>query len=149
LQLSWSIALSVRGECAFTVKAQVAQAGGAAALVLINDKEELDEMVCGEKDTSLNVSIPILMITTSSGDALKKSIMQNKKVELLLYAPKSPIVDYAVVFLWLMSVGTVFVASVWSHVTSPKKNDEQYDELSPKVYYTLLLGLLLKPCFWN
>ncbi|AAF29388.1 Contains similarity to a vacuolar sorting receptor homolog from Arabidopsis thaliana gb/U79959 [Arabidopsis thaliana] len=131
-KLSWSIALSVRGECAFTVKAQVAQAGGAAALVLINDKEELDEMVCGEKDTSLNVSIPILMITTSSGDALKKSIMQNKKVELLLYAPKSPIVDYAVVFLWLMSVGTVFVASVWSHVTSPKKNDEQYDELSPK-----------------
>jgi len=70
-------------------------------------------------------------------------------VELFLYAPKSPIVDYAVVFLWLMSVGTVFVASVWSHVTSPKKNDEQYDELSPKVYYTLLLGLLLKPCFWN
>lgn len=36
-------------------------------------------MVCNEKETSLNVSIPVLMLTTSSGDALKKSIMQNKK----------------------------------------------------------------------
>ncbi|CAN8295414.1 unnamed protein product [Cochlearia groenlandica] len=131
-KLSGSIALSVRGECTFTAKAQIAQSGGAAALVLINDKEVLDEMVCNEKDTSLNVSIPVLMITTSFGDALKKAIMQNKKVELLLYAPKSPVVDYAVVFLWLMSVGTVFVAAVWSHVTAPKNIDEHYNELSPK-----------------
>ncbi|VVA90125.1 unnamed protein product [Arabis nemorensis] len=131
-KLSGSIALSVRGECTFTAKAQVAQSGGAAALVLINDKEELDEMVCNEKDTSLNVSIPVLMIKTSAGDALKKSIMQNQKVDILLYAPKSPVVDYAVAFLWLMSVGTVFIAAVWSHVTSPKKNEDQYDELSPK-----------------
>lgn len=61
-------------------------------------------------------------------------------MELLLYAPKSPVVDYAVAFLWLMSVGTVFIASVWSHVTGPKKNDEQYDELSPKVLYQTAFG---------
>ncbi|XP_019094317.1 PREDICTED: signal peptide peptidase-like 5 [Camelina sativa] len=131
-KLSGTIALSVRGECTFSAKAEVAQAGGAAALILINDKEVLDEMVCDENATSMNVSIPVLMITTSSGDALRNSITQNKKVELLLYSPKSPILDYAVVFLWLMSVGTVFIASIWSHCTSPKKNDEQYDELSPK-----------------
>lgn len=62
-------------------------------------------------------------------------------VELLLYAPKSPVVDYAVAFLWLMSVGTVFIAAVWSHVTGPKKNDEQYNELSPKVF--------LPDCIWG
>lgn len=108
LQLSGSIALSVRGGCTFTAKAVAAQSGGAAALVIINDKEglqfhiktpklyfcfyepltfafhifgslELDEMACTEKDTSLNISIPVLIITTSSGDALKRSITQNKK----------------------------------------------------------------------
>lgn len=57
-------------------------------------------------------------------------------MEILLYAPESPVVDYAVAFLWLMSVGTVFIAAVWSHITSPKKNEDQYDELSPKVYHT-------------
>jgi hypothetical protein len=31
--------LSLRGDCDFTTKAEVAQSGGAAALVVINDKE--------------------------------------------------------------------------------------------------------------
>ena len=65
-------------------------------------------------------------------------------MELLLYAPTSPVVDYAVAFLWLMSVGTVFIASVWSHCTGPKENDDEYNELSPKVPFTrLYLGALL------
>lgn len=41
VQLSGSIALSMRGDCAFTTKAEVAQAAGAAALVVINDEEGL------------------------------------------------------------------------------------------------------------
>jgi hypothetical protein len=41
-QLSGSIVLSVRGDCDFTTKAEVAQSEGAAALVVINDKEGWD-----------------------------------------------------------------------------------------------------------
>lgn len=41
-QLSGSILLSVRGDCDFTTKAEVAQSEGAAALVVINDKEGWD-----------------------------------------------------------------------------------------------------------
>ena len=36
-----------------------------------------------EKDTSLNVSIPVLMISKSSGDALNKSMVDNKNGEPL------------------------------------------------------------------
>ena len=39
LQVSGSIALTVRGDCIFTTKAKVAQAGEAAALIVINDEE--------------------------------------------------------------------------------------------------------------
>lgn len=39
MQLSNSIALSMRGDCDFTVKAQVAQSGGAAGLLVINNEE--------------------------------------------------------------------------------------------------------------
>lgn len=38
-QLSGHIALSIRGDCDFTTKAEIAQAAGAAALLVINDKE--------------------------------------------------------------------------------------------------------------
>lgn len=39
VQVSGSIALSVRGDCSFMKKAQVAQAGGATALLVINNEE--------------------------------------------------------------------------------------------------------------
>lgn len=39
LQLSGHIALSVRGDCDFATKAQIAESAGAIALLVINDKE--------------------------------------------------------------------------------------------------------------
>lgn len=39
MQLSGLVALSMRGECDFTAKAEIAQAGGAAALLVINNEE--------------------------------------------------------------------------------------------------------------
>lgn len=54
-------------------------------------------------------------------------------VELLLYSPKRPIVDFSVVFLWMMAVGTLACASLWSEFTAPERTDERYNELSPKV----------------
>ncbi|XP_010557058.1 PREDICTED: signal peptide peptidase-like 5 [Tarenaya hassleriana] len=131
-KVSGSIALCLRGDCPFTTKAEVAQSGGAAAMVLINDKEGLEEMICTQNDTSLNVSIPVLMIAKSNGEALQISIEQKKKVELLLYAPKRPIVDYAVAFLWMMSVGTVFFAAVWPQIANSEQNNDRYNGLSPK-----------------
>ncbi|TYK01648.1 signal peptide peptidase-like 5 isoform X2 [Cucumis melo var. makuwa] len=130
-KLSGSIALSIRGECDFTIKAEIAQAGGAAALLVINDKEDLYKMVCSEKDTALNISIPVVMLPKSSGDALNKLITDGKSVKLLLYAPKRPVVDFSVVFLWMMAVGTVACATLWSEITAVQ-TEERYNELSPK-----------------
>lgn len=130
-KLSGSVALSIRGECDFTIKAEIAEAGGAAALLVINDKEDLYKMVCSEKDTALNISIPVVMLPKTSGEALNKSITGGKRVEILLYAPKRPVVDFSVVFLWMMAVGTVACATLWSEITAVQ-TEERYNELSPK-----------------
>lgn len=53
-------------------------------------------------------------------------------VELLLYAPKRPIVDFSVVFLWMMAVGTVACAALWPEITA-ERTEERYNELSAKV----------------
>ena len=47
LQLSGSVALSTRGDCDFVTKAKVAQSGGAAALLVINDKEGYNFLFAG------------------------------------------------------------------------------------------------------
>ena len=57
-------------------------------------------------------------------------------VELLLYSPNRPIVDFSVIFLWLMAVGTIVCATLWSEFTGSGQSDERYDELSPKVQQT-------------
>ncbi|XP_042040299.1 signal peptide peptidase-like 3 [Salvia splendens] len=129
--VSGSIALTVRGDCIFTTKAKVAQAGEAAALIVINDEEGLVQMSCGN-DTTLNITIPVITISKSGGEELKKSMANGGKVELLLYSPDRPILDYSVIFLWLMAVGTVVFASLWSEITGSKQTDVQYNELSPQ-----------------
>ncbi|XWS35271.1 hypothetical protein CRYUN_Cryun21dG0111800 [Craigia yunnanensis] len=128
-KLSGFVALSTRGDCDFVTKAKVAQSGGAAALLVINDKEELYKMICSENDTSLNISIPVVMIPKSAGDAVNKS-MADKHVEFLLYAPTRPIVDYSVIFLWAMAVGTIVTASLWQEFSTSELTDERYNELS-------------------
>ncbi|PIN17943.1 Mannosyl-oligosaccharide 1,2-alpha-mannosidase [Handroanthus impetiginosus] len=131
-KLSGSIALALRGECDFTTKAKIAQEGGAAALVVINTQEGLMEMGCSN-DTALNISIPVITISESGGEELNKSMADGMKVELLLYSPTRPIVDYSVVFLWLMSIGSIVTASLWSEITESKQRDGSSNELSPKV----------------
>ncbi|OMP03823.1 hypothetical protein COLO4_10186 [Corchorus olitorius] len=130
-KLSGSVALSTRGDCDFTTKAKVAQSGGAAALLVINDKEEIDEMVCSGNDTSLNISIPVVMIRKSTGDKVSK-YMAGNKVEFLLYAPSSPLVDITVIVLWTMAVTTILTASLWQEFGTSENADERYNELSPK-----------------
>lgn len=60
-------------------------------------------------------------------------------MEILLYSPDRPLVDGGVAFLWLMAVGTIICASLWSDMTATEQPDERYDELSPKVYSVLML----------
>ncbi|XP_022878884.1 signal peptide peptidase-like 2 [Olea europaea var. sylvestris] len=132
-KLSGSFALARRGDCDFITKAKVAEAGGAAGLVVINDSEGLLEMNCVGNVTDVDITIPVVMISKSGGDEIDKAMASREKVELLLYSPDRPIVDFSVTFLWLMSVGTVVCASLWSEFTGSEQSDEPYDELSPKV----------------
>ncbi|CAI9778235.1 unnamed protein product [Fraxinus pennsylvanica] len=131
-KLSGSIALAIRGDCDFVTKAKAAQAGGASGLLVINDDEDLVEMGCPENETTLNITIPVVMVSKSGGEEINKSMAGGEKVELLLYSPNRPVVDYSVIFLWLMAVGTIVCATLWSEFTGLGQSDERYDELSPK-----------------
>ncbi|KAK4751309.1 hypothetical protein SAY87_004791 [Trapa incisa] len=131
VKLSGMVALSARGVCDFTTKAEIAQSGGAAALLVINNEEDIFEMVCPQDNSKLNISIPVVMVTNSTGDSLK-SMAGSGKLEILLYSPERPVVDGGVAFLWLMAVGTVICASFWEEMTTTEQTEEHYNGLSPK-----------------
>ncbi|KAJ3671930.1 hypothetical protein LUZ60_008009 [Juncus effusus] len=125
-----SFALAKRGDCAFTAKAEVAESNGALGLLVINDDEELYKMVCSDNDTSINITIPVVMIPKSAGEKLINSLNNNEKVEVLLYSPYRPIVDASAIFLWLMAVGTIIISSLWPEFISCEQIDEQYNQLT-------------------
>nr|XP_004497418.1 signal peptide peptidase-like 5 isoform X1 [Cicer arietinum] len=130
-KLSGSAAVCVRGNCDYTTKAAFAQSGGATAVVMIND--QLYQMDCPADSTEkINISIPVVEMTESVADSLVNFLKSGRRVEVLLYAPTRPIIDYSVGVLWLMSVGTVICASLWSDFTASDQFDEHYNGLSPK-----------------
>nr|GLL40616.1 signal peptide peptidase-like 4 isoform X1 [Ipomoea trifida] len=103
-----------RGNCSFTTKANVAEAAGASAILIINNQTELFKMVCEKNETDLDIGIPAIMLPQDAGQSLIENIMNSSLVSVQLYSPKRPAVDVAEVFLWLMAVATILCASYWS-----------------------------------
>ncbi|KAF6157752.1 hypothetical protein GIB67_037325 [Kingdonia uniflora] len=113
-KLTGEVILVHRGSCKFTTKANVAQAAGASAILIINYHKELYKMVCEPNETDLYIHIPAVMLPQDAGLILEKSLNNNASVAVQLYSPERPLVDIAEVFLWLMAVGTILCASYWS-----------------------------------
>lgn len=127
-----SIALATRGDCDFTNKAKFAQFADAAGLMVINHDEELDEMACTGNESAISITIPVIMIPKSSGDSIRESLANGGRMNILLYSPIRPVVDYSAAFLWLMAVATVICASFWSDIVSYHQIDERYNQLTRK-----------------
>nr|ADE76315.1 unknown [Picea sitchensis] len=113
-KLTGDAALVHRGNCTFTTKAKVAQAAGAVAILVVNDKEELYKMVCAKEDPASDIKIPAVMLPKTAGASFKKRLKAGGSVGVVIYSPDRPLVDIAEVFLWLMAVGTILCASFWS-----------------------------------
>ncbi|KAJ8432435.1 hypothetical protein Cgig2_027732 [Carnegiea gigantea] len=103
-----------RGHCKFTTKANFAEAAGASAVLIINDQNELYKMVCEPDETDLDIRIPAVMLPQDAGTSLEKMLLNGSFVSVQLYSPRRPVFGIAEVFLWIMAVSTILVASYWS-----------------------------------
>ncbi|KAG5008286.1 hypothetical protein JHK82_026215 [Glycine max] len=107
-KLTGEIILVHRGQCSFTIKANIAE------------EAELFKMVCEANETDVDIGIPAVMLPQDAGENLKNHILNNS-----LYSPLRPLVDVAEVFLWLMAVGTILCASYWSAWSARESAIEQ------------------------
>ncbi|KAJ7296761.1 hypothetical protein O6H91_Y100000 [Diphasiastrum complanatum] len=78
-KLTGQIVLVERGNCTFTTKAHVAQAAGAIAILIKNNKEELYKMVCDNNDTYSDIHIPSVMLPKSAGSTLENALLAGKR----------------------------------------------------------------------
>ncbi|GAB4857388.1 Signal peptide peptidase-like 2 [Ancistrocladus abbreviatus] len=124
-KLAGDVIMVQRGNCKFTTKANVAQAAGASAILIINNRKELYKMVCEPDESDLDIHIPAVMLPQDAGISLEKMLLSSSSVSVQLYSPKRPTVDIAEVFLCLMAVGTILCASYWSAWSSREAAIEQ------------------------
>lgn len=54
-------------------------------------------------------------------------------VEVQVYLAKRSVIDLSNSSIWVISLATLIIASVWPDLIPHEKSDEEYDELSPKV----------------
>lgn len=79
-----SIILVKRGECSFASKVKVAEAKGAAAVIIVDKKNSLKDaakiqatiMADDEKGTGSNVKIPSILVSNLEGERLLKAVVK-------------------------------------------------------------------------
>ncbi|TRY56211.1 hypothetical protein DNTS_028538 [Danionella cerebrum] len=98
-----TIPMVMRGNCTFYEKVRLAQINGAKGLLIVS-KERLTPP-SGNKSQYEEIGIPVALL--SYKDMLDISKMFGEKKEVAMYAPHEPVVDYNMVLIFLMAVGTV------------------------------------------
>ncbi|XP_005405960.1 PREDICTED: signal peptide peptidase-like 2B isoform X1 [Chinchilla lanigera] len=104
------IPLVARGNCTFYEKVRLAQGSGARGLLIVS-KEKLVPPG-GNKTQYEEIGIPVALL--SHRDALDIFRSFGRKVRVALYAPSEPVLDYNMVIIFIMAVGTVALGGYWA-----------------------------------
>ncbi|XP_034350809.1 signal peptide peptidase-like 2A isoform X5 [Arvicanthis niloticus] len=98
------------GPCHFLEKAQIAQEGGAAALLIANNSVLIPSS--RNKSAFQNVTILIAVITQKDFKDMKETLGDDITVKM--YSPSWPNFDYTLVVIFVIAVFTVALGGYWS-----------------------------------
>ncbi|KAI1891750.1 hypothetical protein AGOR_G00146980 [Albula goreensis] len=111
------IPMVLRGNCTFYEKVRLAQINGARGLLIVS-KDRLTPPA-GNKTQYEEIDIPVALLSyTDMLDISKKFGMGGL---VAMYAPTEPVLDYNMVIIFLMAVGTVAIGGYWAGSRDIKK----------------------------
>ncbi|XP_055740154.1 signal peptide peptidase-like 2 isoform X2 [Salvelinus fontinalis] len=111
------IPMVMRGNCTFYEKVRLAQLNGAKGLLIIS-KDRLTPPA-GNKTQYEKIDIPVALLSYT--DMLDISKTFGPGQEVAMYAPSEPVLDYNMVVIFLMAVGTVAIGGYWAGSKDIKK----------------------------
>ncbi|XP_066199136.1 signal peptide peptidase-like 2B isoform X3 [Saccopteryx leptura] len=111
------IPLVTRGNCTFYDKVRLAQGSGAHGLLIVS-KETLVPPG-GNKTQYEEIGIPVALLSHKDMLDIFKSF--GRAVRAALYAPHEPMLDYNMVIIFVMAVGTVALGGYWAGSRDVKK----------------------------
>ncbi|XP_023620437.1 signal peptide peptidase-like 2B isoform X12 [Myotis lucifugus] len=111
------IPLVTRGNCTFYDKVRLAQGSGAHGLLVVS-KETLVPPG-GNKTQYEEIGIPVALLSYKDMLDIFKNF--GRSVRAALYAPHEPMLDYNMVIIFIMAVGTVALGGYWAGSRDVKK----------------------------
>ncbi|XP_010373152.2 signal peptide peptidase-like 2B isoform X3 [Rhinopithecus roxellana] len=111
------IPLVARGNCTFYEKVRLAQGSGARGLLIVSRERLVPPG--GNKTQFDEIGIPVALL--SYKDMLDIFRRFGRMVRVALYAPHEPVLDYNMVIIFIMAVGTVAIGGYWAGSRDVKK----------------------------
>ncbi|XP_064424673.1 signal peptide peptidase-like 2 [Latimeria chalumnae] len=111
------IPMVLRGNCTFYEKVRLAQINGAKGLLIVSRERLVPPG--GNKSQYEEIDIPVALLSYT--DMLDIAKTYGRWVKVALYAPKEPVLDYNMVIIFLMAVGTVAIGGYWAGSRDVKK----------------------------
>ncbi|XP_072261310.1 signal peptide peptidase-like 2B isoform X1 [Pyxicephalus adspersus] len=111
------IPMVMRGNCTFYEKVRLAQINGARGLLIVSREKLVPPG--GNRSQYVEIDIPVALLSYS--DMLDISKTFGPSVKVAMYAPKEPVLDYNMVIIFVMAVGTVAIGGYWAGSRDVKK----------------------------
>ncbi|XP_072018144.1 signal peptide peptidase-like 2B [Amphiura filiformis] len=111
-QLKGTLVAVLRGNCTFVNKGLVAQKAGANGTIVVTDSAVIAPSM------NESVKIPVVLLTAEDHRDIIRKAGDNKLVQGVLYNPEVPEIDWNLLVIWLMAVGTIAIGGYWCGVTA-------------------------------
>ncbi|XP_077332397.1 signal peptide peptidase-like 2B isoform X1 [Lithobates pipiens] len=111
------IPMVMRGNCTFYEKVRLAQINGARGLLIVSRERLVPPG--GNRSQYEEIDIPVALLSYS--DMLDISKTFGPSVKVAMYAPNEPVLDYNMVIIFMMAVGTVAIGGYWAGSRDVKK----------------------------
>ncbi|XP_056451754.1 signal peptide peptidase-like 2 isoform X2 [Gadus chalcogrammus] len=111
------IPMVMRGNCTFYEKVRLAQINGAKGILIVS-KDRLTPPA-GNKTQYEEIDIPVALLSYTDMLDISKNFGDER--EVAMYAPKEPVLDYNMVIIFIMAVGTVAMGGYLAGSRDTKK----------------------------
>ncbi|KAJ7412985.1 Signal peptide peptidase-like 2B [Pitangus sulphuratus] len=131
------IPMVMRGNCTFYEKVRLAQINGARGLLIVSRERLVPPG--GNRSQYEEIDIPVALLSYNDMLDIGKSF--GSSVKGAMYAPNEPVLDYNMVIIFVMAVGTVAIGGYWAGSRDVKKipdNNLPYFHKRPQVRMLLL-----------
>nr|XP_060640697.1 signal peptide peptidase-like 2B [Anolis sagrei ordinatus] len=112
-----AVPMVLRGNCTFYEKVRLAQVNGARGLLIVSREKLVPP--AGNASQYEEIDIPVALL--SYADMLDIGRSFGHSVKVAMYAPNEPVLDYNMVIIFLMAVGTVAMGGYWAGSRDVKK----------------------------